>query len=1065
MAVSSSAASEPGGESRSLRLQILGPLRLWRGETELDPGPRQQALLLTVLLAKADQPVSRIELIDLIWGDDAPASAVNVIHKYVGALRRLLEPDLSARRTGAYLQRRGDGYVFESRGSNLDLIAFREHAKRGRMAAVQQQLQAALDSFVDALELWRGPAGGGADLGFRTAPFLVALNDELFEACVMATELAIRLRQPARVLPALHLAASMAPLDENVQAALATGLGAAGNRAEALETLRAVRVRLADELGVDPGPALRTAHQRVLTETLTTAASPARDSGTVGASDAAATGFIGRRGELGVLRGVMRSVLTGARGVVVVDGEPGVGKTRLLQEMTAQAEDWGALVAWGMCLDGDGTPSMWPWVKIVGAMLAGLPAEERAGWLAGDLGRVVQPAKAQGALSAPLDSGARFRLFEQAVALLSRLASRRLVVLVVDDLQWADLASLHGFRHMATHLPKGAVLVGALRDRAPAPGTELSKCLAAVSRATGHHRIHLGPLGRAEVAELVRMETGKEPEFGAVRTIQARTAGNPFFVRELSRLLAAAGTLTTMSAGGSDVPSNVRDIVRSRTAELSDDARWLLEIAALVGRDVNVTLLAHAAAIDVPTCLARVEPLAALGILEPAPGDPYSLRFPHDLVRESLAGSLTPKQATELHLRIADALSSGIAADESATERLAFHLWSAGPLAEPSRTAKALLRAGRVAATKSAFEASERQLQSAVQVARAAGLADVELSALAQLATVFWRQLGFSGSNTNLLTRAEQLARRLGQEDRAADFLFMRVVAAFSQHRPETGFLVRKLIEEGEKSADPTMRVYARHVAGLDRFERGDVIAALRCMEDDGWSPRDDARWRQENALRRDLRMFAPMFHALLIAVHGEVEAGRALLRTVEGAVGDDPYAISVWAHWAANAAQWAGDPSWGMRITERWQTADPHHSFVNVDFYLRVSRCWARALTGDDPAGAAAEAEQVILTTMLDPPAYGVTMSFALLAEMLLAAGKPDEAERALDRADHLAEVHDERYAEPLRRLLRAKVLHASGAPAGVVEAAATQAETLSNERGAFIISRRAAEFMSSAR
>jgi DNA-binding SARP family transcriptional activator len=1044
-----------------LRLQILGPLRLWRGETELDPGPHQQALLLTVLLARADHPISRIELIDLIWGEGAPASATNVIHKYVGALRRLLEPDLPARRTGAYVQRRGDGYLFDSRDSGLDLIEFREHAKSAQMAVVRHEPQRALDGFVEALALWRGPAGGGLG-GIRTAPLFVALNGEFFETCVKATDLAVRLGQPARVLPALYVAASMAPLDENVHAALATGLGAAGNRSEALETLRAIRLRLADELGVDPGPALRAAHQRVLSETLATAISAAGDSRSVGASDEAATDFIGRADELDVLTNTLRSTLAGARGVVVVDGEPGVGKTRLLQEMTAQAERWGALVAWGMCLEGDGTPSMWPWVKIVGAMLASLSTEERAQWLAGDLSRVVEPAKDHGVAFAPPDGGARFRLFEQAVALLSRLVARQPVVLVVDDLQWADKASLDGFSHMATHLPNGAVLVGALRDRAPAPGTELSKCLASVSRASGHHRIHLGPLGPAEVAELVRMETGKELDFGAVRSIHARTAGNPFFVRELSRLLAATGTVTTVSAGGSEVPSNVRDIVRSRTADLSDDVRWLLQIAALVGRDVNVTLLAHAAAIDVPTCLARVEPLAALGILEPAPGDPYSLRFPHDLVREALAGFLTPKQATELHLRIADAMGSDIAAEDSAAERLAYHLWAAGPLAEPSRTAKALVHAGRLAATKSAFEASEGQLQSAVQVARAAGLADLELSALAQLATVFWRQSGFGGPYTNL-TRAEELARSLGQEDKAADFLFMRVVAAFSQRQPEADLLVRKLIEEGERSTDPTMRVYARHVAGMDQFEHGDVIAALRLMDDDHWTALDDARWRQENPLRRDLRMSAPLFRAVLIAVHGEVEAARALLQTVEDAVCDDPYAISVWARWAASAAQWAGDPAWGMRITERWRTVDPHHSFVNVDLYLRVSRCWARALTGDDPAGAAADAEQVILTTMPDSPAYGVTMNFALLAEMLLAAGKPNEAKAALDRADHFFHVQDERYAEPLRLLLHAKVLHACGAPSDAVHAAAARAETVSNERGAYVISRRAVEFMNS--
>ena len=274
MAASSNPISEQPALGSALRLQILGPLRLWRDDVELDPGPRQQAALLTLLLARANQPLSRAELIDLIWDDEPPGSAVNVIHKYVGALRRVLETDLTARASGSYLQRRGDGYLFESRDSRLDLIAFRELVRAARLAANQEQHQVALDHFVDALVLWRGSAGEGLGLGLLAAPAFVALNSEFFEACVAATDLAVALRQPKRVLPALQLAASMAPLDEGVQAALVTCLSAVGQRAEAFATLRAVRTRLADELGIGLGSALREAQQQILAETVGAAVTP-----------------------------------------------------------------------------------------------------------------------------------------------------------------------------------------------------------------------------------------------------------------------------------------------------------------------------------------------------------------------------------------------------------------------------------------------------------------------------------------------------------------------------------------------------------------------------------------------------------------------------------------------------------------------------------------------------------------------------------------------------------------------------------------------------------------------
>jgi len=1063
VAASSSSAADPPTGRGVLRLQILGPLRLWRGKVELDPGPRQQAAVLAVLLASADQPVSRSELIDLLWDDVPPASALNVLHKYVGALRRVLEPDLPARATGSFLQRRGAGYLFESRGSGLDLAAFRALVEAARQAA-DEDPRVSLDRFVDALASWRGAAGEGTGVGSRAAPVFAALNGEFFEACVAATDAALQLQQPKRVLPALRLAASMAPLDESVQAALVTCLGAAGQQAEALAILQAVRTRLVEELGVDPGPALRAAQRQVLAGAVA-ATDPAEPGHRTARGSEPAAGLIGRHAELELLRHAIRSALAGGTGVVVVDGEPGIGKTRLLREMTSQAEGSGALTVWGSCLEGDGTPSMWPWMKLVGAILDAQPAEQRAPWLDGELGRLMTSPSDDGAPLALPDGGARFRLFEQVVALVAWAAARRPVVIVLDDLQWADVASLQLFSHLSVQLPSGTLIVGALRDRAPRPSNDLSRHLATASRAPGHHRFRLDPLSQDEAAELVRRAAGAQPSVEAVHSIYARTAGNPFFVQELSRLLADTGAITTGPVTGSEVPSTVRDVVRARTADLGDDVRLLLQIAALVGREAGVTLLAFAAGTDVATCLDRLEPLVALGVLEPTPGDPFSFRFLHDLVRESVAEVLPPRQVTELHLRLADALESVTADDESTAERFAFHLWAAGPLADPVRTATALVRAGDHAARKSAFEAAERHLQSAIRIARSAGLAELELSAVALLADVFWKQGRFFASYTDLLSRAENLARGLGQEAKAADFLYMRVVAAFTHHHPDTEALMQRLIDHGEASTDPTARLYARYLQARYAYEKGDAATALRHMTEDDWTALDDARWRQNPM--GDLQIFAPLFRALLTGMHGDVPTARALLKTAEDSAGDDPYAVSVWALWAAFTAEWVGDPAWGLSITERWRTADPHHFFVNVDPPMRVIRCWARALTGDDravAAAAAAEAEQVVVTTMLDPPRFGLTRDYALLAEMFVAAGMPHEAGAALDNADRLAVLHDEPFAEPLRLLIRAKALRARGEPVDVVLAALREAKTVSSALGAYIIARRADELMGSA-
>lgn len=1029
----------------SLRLQILGPLRLWRGDVELDPGPRQQAFLLAVLLARADRPVSRAELIDLIWDGEAPASALNVIHKYVGALRRVLQPGLSARGTGSYVHRRGDGYLFQSGNSGLDLVAFRELGKVARTAVVRRQHRMALDRMVEALALWHGPAGDGLGQGLFASPMFLALNGEFFEMCVAAAALAVPLGQPERVLPALRLAASMAPLNEGVHAALATSLGAAGHRAEALVTLRAARTRLVDELGVDPGPALRAAQRRVLAHRLETTI----DGGTERADD----GLVGRTGELAVLRETVSSAFAGGTGIVIVEGEPGVGKTRLLQEAAAEADRRGALVVWGSCLEGDGTPSMWPWVEVVTEVLNGLPDAAREKWLAKGLGRLVET-RDEAVLSLP-DSSTQFRLFETVVALVAEVAARRPVQLLVDDLQWADIASLQLFSHLAARLPSRTVVVGMLRDRAPTPGSNLTHMLGAVSRVPGHRRIRVGPLTVVEVAELVRRESGQDAGADA-RAIHARTAGNAYLVRELSRLLAG-----TWSSASTSVPATVRDVVRTRTAGLDEDARNLLQVAALIGKQVGLRLLAAAAGFDARTCLDRLEPLESLGLVEPTPGDPYTFRFVHDLVREAVVGILPTGRATVLHLRIADAYEGSGLVDESVVERLAYHLWASGPLADPARTVAALVRAGRRAVTKSAFEAAERHLRSAVRVAQTAGLAELELSALSLMATLFWRQQEFAGSYFELLERAEHLAHDLGRQAQAADFLFIRVVVAFSSVRADRVQLARRMLDQGTAAADANVRAYGWQAWGLYQWELGDITEALRYLRQGSRVALDAGSLHETDQLRRDLRVVGPLLRAVVEAMHGNLGEARALLDAEQAAAGDDPYAVSVWAHFATMTAAMVGDPQWAAHAAKQWIAADPEHLFRSVDSYLRVTWCWMRALTGHDPAAAATEAGKVVDERLVDPPRLGVAFHFGLVVDMFLAAGNTELAGATLARAEWFLDAHSQRYAEGLLLLLRARLLRGRGEPGPVVRAAADKARALSKDRGAHLFARRAEVFL----
>ncbi|WP_026310915.1 BTAD domain-containing putative transcriptional regulator [Parafrankia elaeagni] len=1049
----------PPVDAGSSRLQILGPLRLWRDGVEFDVGPRQQAQLLTLLLARAGRPVSTSELIDLIWADDVPASALNVIHKYIGGLRRVLEPGLPAREAGTYLHRRGNGYVFTAGPGTLDLVTFRELGKAARAALAEQSREVALEHYVQALGLWQGPAGDGVFHGSAAPPVLTALDDEFQAACVAAAELAVALGQPMRVIPPLQLAASMAVFHEPVQASLITALGAAGRQAEALSVFHAVRDRLAEELGIDPGPALRTAHLRVLTPAPRSTVVASREGEDERASARRAAGLVGRGEELDVLRRTVEEALAGRIGLTIVEGEPGVGKTRLLEQAAAAADQRGALVVWAFCLEGDGTPSMWPWEQALTVVLDSLPAPTREKWLTSEVGSLLESRYDDAA--PPVSGGrAQFHLFEQVVTVIDQASAERPMLLVMDDLQWADAASLQLFGHLAGRLPARTAIIGALRDRAPVPGSDLSRVLASASRLSSHRRIRLGPLGLTDVAELIRRETGHEPGADVARTIHVRTGGNPFFVRELSRLLLGRGALGGDASARAGVPSTVRDVVRDRMAGLDDDGRDLLRVAALIGRDVDLGLLACVAGVDIVDCLERLEPLRALGLLVSDSQDSFSWRFAHDIVRESVTETTTHQQAVRLHLRVADALEESQTDDESIAERLAYHLSAAGPLANPVRTVEALKRAGRRAATRLAFAAADRHLESAAQIARAAGLPELELSALSLLAIAPRRQAGFGGTTFDLLERAELLARQLGREVEAAGLLFARLFGAYTFLEWDRERLVRRLSEQGEASSDPVVQVYGRQAWGLHQWDCGNIGEAYRCFRRNNPALLDGVvSPHSETPIRRDVSGEWPGWLAVVTALHGDVDTAGSLIAKWNGP--EDPYAVATWAYYITTIASMAGDAGWVMRTIERWVAVGPGRAAIQQENYIRLNWYWARALTGDDPAGIAAETEQLLAGTLVDPPRWGVAYYHALIAEMWLVAGRPDEAGNALGRADRALDAYGQCYAEGLVLLLRARLLHARGEPADDVRAAAGKARERSDERESYLFARRAEKFL----
>ncbi|MEU2228056.1 BTAD domain-containing putative transcriptional regulator [Streptomyces sp. NPDC018347] len=351
------AGSEPRDD---VRFRVLGPVRAWRAGVELPLGPRQQRLVLAALLARAGRSVSLAELVALLWEGDPPRSAANAVHRYVGVLRRLLEPGLPARAPGRWLVRQGGGYLMRVGPDQLDLLAFRASLRRARAAVTAGSAQEAVSCFGAALEQWQGRCAADLETVVGDHPLFATLEFEYVAAVTEAADAALCSAAPPSVLQAVRQAARRHPLDERLQARLMLLLASDGRQAEALLMYRRVSTMLRDELGVEPGAELRAAHERVLrgrtedprpSPSVATAPGTAVGTGTGGAVRPGPAREEERRtpppahpvpaqlpADLPCFTGrehAVRQALDlagetgGALPVLAIDGMPGVGKTAL----------------------------------------------------------------------------------------------------------------------------------------------------------------------------------------------------------------------------------------------------------------------------------------------------------------------------------------------------------------------------------------------------------------------------------------------------------------------------------------------------------------------------------------------------------------------------------------------------------------------------------------------------------------------------------------------------------------------------------------------------------------
>ncbi|MFI7603441.1 BTAD domain-containing putative transcriptional regulator [Actinoplanes sp. NPDC049681] len=614
-----------------LRVSLLGPVRAWRDERELALGPARQRTVFAVLAANANRPIGRDELIKAVWGAAAPDRAVGNLYTYISGLRRRLEAADGA--DADVLTWGPDGYALRLTDGASDLEEFqRLRAEAAELLAAGDRV-AAVDRLEEALGLWQGDAYAGL-----TGQFVEVDRQRLTELRLTTVELRVRtlldLGGDDDLVAELTELVREHPLYEPAHELLMLALQRTGRLAEALEAFRDARRTLMSELSVEPGPALSRLHRRLLSD-------PADQPVTVSPGHGSTTGtgghpFVGRDAELRLLRGLVDDVARGVGGGIWIDGEPGIGKSELLAVALRDAPRLGCHLARGVAVElGQHVP---------------LQVITRALGLDG----------ARSPLAPPGDDAGPEVATDRLVAYVRSACAVAPLIVVIDDMQWADDATMLVWERLAAatrRLP--LLLVAATR---PEPnGRILSRLRRGVEARMGHV-LTLQPLRADDIVTLIGQIVEAEPG-SSLRALTPRTAGNPLFARELVTALVRQGAVHVVDGvadidpdAAAEAPQSLIAAVRATLDFLRRDTQEVLQFAALLGMEFaveDVAAVSGRSPAGLMTCLD--EAVSANVVVDAG----KNLAFRHPYLRQALSDRVPSALRAVMHRHAAESLARG----------------------------------------------------------------------------------------------------------------------------------------------------------------------------------------------------------------------------------------------------------------------------------------------------------------------------------------------------------------------------------------------------------------------